>query len=131
MPNILGSKWENIKTKNNYSLSELYEKIKGANFPCGAPNLTHHITKDIIFFPPIGKRNQIWMDGDNGKFKIYNSTTMATIGEMADVAFENAIWSEVDMADMELSKKYKTTSNRWITYKMIDEIKEIIDNMSL
>ena len=32
MPNILGSKWENFKTKQPYSLSELYEKIKDADY---------------------------------------------------------------------------------------------------
>lgn len=131
MPNILGSKWENIKTKNSYSLEELFEKIKDADYPCGAPRFGNHITKDIIFFPPIGKNNQIWIDGNNGKFKIYNSTKMATVGQMADVAFENAIWSEVDAPNPELAKKYGTVSYRFITYKMMDEIRDIIAGMDL
>ena len=131
MPTILGSKWENFETKEKMSLAELFDKIKDAKYPCGAPQYGKHIFKDIIYFPPVQKRNQVWIDGKDGKFRIYNSTVMATLGEMASVAVDDAIWGKIDVPDTELSKKYGTMSNRWITYKLIDEIKDMIVKMDL
>ena len=39
---MLGVKVKNVKFKNEYSIQELYEKIKNEKFSAGTPSITKH-----------------------------------------------------------------------------------------
>ena len=56
-----GVKIKSFKTKNEYTLEELYEAIKDKEFSAGKPELTKNGLAYIITFPPIDNNNQIWL----------------------------------------------------------------------
>ncbi len=50
-----------LTTRNNYTIQSLYEAIKDKPFTAGPPSLTDHCSYLIITFPPLDKRNQVWI----------------------------------------------------------------------
>ena len=58
---MLGVKVKNIRTKNDYTIEQLYEAIKDKPFSAGAPALTKHGLSTIITFPPLDRHNQVWI----------------------------------------------------------------------
>ncbi len=57
---LLGVKIKKVVTKQDYTIEELYEAIKGHNFSAGKPELTQHGLTQIITFPALGRNNQGW-----------------------------------------------------------------------
>ena len=58
---MLGVKVKNIKFKNEYTLEEFYDAIKGQGFSAGTPSLTKHGMSTVITFPPLDRQNQVWI----------------------------------------------------------------------
>ena len=58
---MLGVKVKTVKTKNEYTIEEFYDAIKDKSFSAGAPALTKHGFATIVTFPPLDRRNQIWI----------------------------------------------------------------------
>ena len=58
---MLGVKIKNVKFKNEYSIQELYDKIKNEQFSAGTPSITKHGLSEIITFPPLDRQNQVWV----------------------------------------------------------------------
>lgn len=66
-----GIKFKSVKTVNEYSIEELYEKIKDVQFTAGVPSLTKHGFANIITFPALDRNNQVWiMKAGKNKFSI-------------------------------------------------------------
>ncbi len=57
----LGFKIKTVKTKNTYTIESLFEAIKDKEFSAGKPELTKHGMTTIITFPPLDRRNQVWI----------------------------------------------------------------------
>ena len=70
---MLGVKVKTVKTKNEYTIEEFYDAIKDHSFSAGVPALTKHGLATIITFPPLDRRNQVWIIPVVGFKK--NSTT--------------------------------------------------------
>jgi hypothetical protein len=58
---MMGFKVKNVKTNKEYTIEEFYDAIKDKEFSAGAPSLTKHGLSTIITFPPLNRRNQIWI----------------------------------------------------------------------
>lgn len=58
---MFGVKVRNINTANEYTIEELYEVIKDKRFSAGIPALTKHGFSTIITFPPLDRKNQVWI----------------------------------------------------------------------
>ena len=56
-----GVKIKTVKTTNKYTIETLYEAIKDKKFTAGEPSLTKHGLVYVITFPPLDKRNQVWI----------------------------------------------------------------------
>ncbi len=56
-----GFKLKQVKTKNAYTVDELYEAIKDVKFTAGEPELTKHGLTPVIVFPPLDRNNQVWI----------------------------------------------------------------------
>ncbi len=56
-----GIKIKTVKTKNTYTLEELYDLIKDKPFTAGTPELTKHGAALLITFPSLDDYNQVWI----------------------------------------------------------------------
>ncbi len=56
-----GVKIKTVKTKNTYTLEELYDLIKDKPFTAGTPELTKHGATLLITFPALDDYNQVWI----------------------------------------------------------------------
>lgn len=54
-----GVKTKTLKTANPYTVEELYEKIKDAEFAAGAPTCQKYGPSFIITFPALDRQNQV------------------------------------------------------------------------
>lgn len=61
-----GIKIKTVKTKNAYTIKELYETIQDQEFTAGIPSIIFHGSQQIIVFPPLDCHNQVWIL--NGSF---------------------------------------------------------------
>ena len=69
---MLGYKIKYVKTKNVYDdIVSFYNAIKDKNFTAGKPELVKHGFSNVIVFPAIDDRNQVWiLDVNNNKFQV-------------------------------------------------------------
>ena len=69
---MLGYKIKYVKTKNVYEdIVSFYDAIKDKNFTAGKPELVKHGFSNVIVFPAIDDRNQVWiLDVNNNKFQV-------------------------------------------------------------
>lgn len=58
---MFGVKIRKVKTKNEYTIEELYHAIRNEKFSAGTPALTKHGFSTIITFPPLDRKNQVWI----------------------------------------------------------------------
>lgn len=58
---LFSNRNKKIKVQNNYTIEELYEKIKDHEFSAGKPELTKHGFINIITFPALDRNNQVWV----------------------------------------------------------------------
>ena len=58
---MFGVKVKVIQTNHQYTIEEFYSAIKDTPFSAGAPALTKHGFSTIVTFPPLDRRNQIWI----------------------------------------------------------------------
>ena len=56
---MLGVQIKQLKTKNKYTIEELYEAIKDKQFSAGVPALTKHGFAQLIAFPALDRQNQV------------------------------------------------------------------------
>ncbi len=54
-----GFKIKKVKLQNEYTLEELYEKIKDTEFAAGKPAFVKHGFANIIAFPALDSHNQV------------------------------------------------------------------------
>ncbi len=54
-----GFKIKKVKLQNEYTLVELFEKIKDTEFAAGKPELVKHGLADVIAFPALDSHNQV------------------------------------------------------------------------
>ena len=85
---MLGVKIKNVKFKNEYSIKELYEKMKNEKFSAGIPSISKHGLAEIITFPPLDRQNQVWIikagfGEKSSKYSIQKSSQAAGLGNMA------------------------------------------------
>ncbi|MCR5638472.1 MAG: hypothetical protein K6F97_06490 [Lachnospiraceae bacterium] len=69
---MLGFKIKYVKTKNVYEdIVSFYNAIKDKNFTAGKPELVKHGFSNVIVFPAIDDRNQVWiLDVNKNKFQV-------------------------------------------------------------
>ena len=69
---MLGYKIKYVKTKNVYEdIVSFYDAIKDKNFTAGKPELVKHGFSNVIVFPAIDDRNQVWiLDVNKNKFQV-------------------------------------------------------------
>lgn len=68
-----GVRVEKLELKGNYSMEELYEKIKGVEFEAGEPSLVKNGFAWVIAFPQMDRNNQVQILGGKGKFTVQRS----------------------------------------------------------
>ncbi len=85
---MLGVKVKNVKFNNEYSIKELYEKMKNEKFSAGIPSISKHGAAEIITFPPLDSQNQVWVmkigfGEKSSKYSVQKSSQAAGVGTMA------------------------------------------------
>ena len=80
---MLGIGRGQVKTNRTYTIEELYAAIRDHVFPAGSPALAKHGLCVIIAFPPIDRRNQVWILPQTGKGERRTSTFRVQRGEAA------------------------------------------------
>lgn len=78
---MLGIGRGQVKTNRTYTIDELYAAIRDHVFPAGSPALARHGLCVIIAFPPIDRRNQVWILPQTGKGERRTSTFLVQRGE--------------------------------------------------
>jgi hypothetical protein len=68
-----GVRVEKLNLKGNYSMEELYEKIKDVKFEAGTPSLVKNGFAWVIAFPQLDRNNQVQILGGKGKFSVQRS----------------------------------------------------------
>ena len=63
-----------LKLSKEYSIDELFELIRFADFKAGKPELVSHGPKRWIVFPIIDSKNQVVVGGSMGEFYVQRST---------------------------------------------------------
>lgn len=58
---MFGIKVRKVKTSQEYTIEELFDAIKDNKFSAGTPALTKHGFATIITFPPLDRKNQVWI----------------------------------------------------------------------
>lgn len=92
-----GFKIKAVKTKEKYTLEELYLKIKDVDFTAGKPEWTKNGMAYVITFPALDRNNQVWilpagMGKTNNKFNVQkqqaagvgNAAKNAALGVLTD-----------------------------------------------
>ena len=65
-----GFKEKKARTKQSYSIEELYQAMQGRQFSAGMPILEKKLTKTVILFPPSNEYQQIRISGRDGFFSV-------------------------------------------------------------
>ena len=63
-----------LRLSKEYTIDELFELIKFADFEAGKPELVSYGPKRWIVFPLIDRKNQIVVGGSMGEFYVQRST---------------------------------------------------------
>ncbi len=79
---MLGVRVEKLNLKGNYSIQELFEKIKGVSFEAGTPSLVKNGFAWVIVFPQLDRNNQVQILGSNGKFSVQRSAQPAGVDNL-------------------------------------------------
>ena len=77
-----GVRVEKLNLKGNYSIQELFEKIKDVPFEAGQPSLVKNGFVWIIVFPQMDRNNQVQILGSNGKFSVQRSAQPAGVDNL-------------------------------------------------
>lgn len=85
-----GFKIKSVKTKNAYTIDELYEQIKDVQFEAGMPSLSQHGATHVITFPALDHNNQVWIIP--GQMK--KQCTKWTVQKNQEVGLVNAAVNE-------------------------------------
>ena len=80
---MLGVRVEKLNLKNDYSIEELYEKIKDVEFEAGKPELVKNGLAWIIVFPQLDRNNQVQILGGKGKYTVQRSVQPAGLDKLA------------------------------------------------
>ena len=73
---------EKLNLKGNYSMEELFEKIKEVSFEAGTPSLVKNGFVWVIAFPQLDRNNQVQILGSGGKFSVQRSAQPAGVDKM-------------------------------------------------
>lgn len=79
---MLGVKVEKLNLKGNYSMEELYEKIKDVKFEAGQPSLVKNGFAYVIAFPQLDRNNQVQILGAKGNYSVQRSVQPAGVDKM-------------------------------------------------
>lgn len=109
---MLGYKIKYVKTKNVYEdIVSFYDAIKDKNFTAGKPELVKHGFSNVIVFPAIDDRNQVWiLDVNNNKFQV-SKNAKAGVANLAATTIIDEItksiagWSGVVGANAKKAEK--------------------------
>lgn len=80
---VLGVKVEKLNLKGNYSMEELYEKIKDVQFEAGTPSLVKNGFAWVIAFPQLDRNNQVQILGAKGNYSVQRAVQPAGVDKMA------------------------------------------------
>jgi 16S rRNA U1498 N3-methylase RsmE len=91
---MLGVQIKHLKTKNKYTIEELYEAIKDKQFSAGVPTLTKHGFTQLIAFPPLDRQNQVQivsfkMKGQAQTFQIQKAEAAGIDNMLGNMAINN------------------------------------------
>ena len=112
-----------VQTRNFYTIETLYEAIKDKQFTAGQPYLVDHFSYNIIVFPPLDKRNQVWITpallGDCN-FWYVQKQEMAG----AESVFGNAVMNELTFGIAHLKGKLSQTAQycEWLVDVTANEL---------
>lgn len=109
---MLGYKIKYVKTKNVYEdIVSFYDAIKDKNFTAGKPELVKHGFSNVIVFPAIDDRNQVWiLDVNNNKFQVSKNAkagvaNLAAITIIDEITKSIAGWSGMVGANAKKAEK--------------------------
>lgn len=109
---MLGYKIKYVKTKNVYEdIVSFYDAIKDKNFTAGKPELVKHGFSNVIVFPAIDDRNQVWiLDVNNNKFQVSKNAkagvaNLATTTIIDEITKSIAGWSGMVGANAKKAEK--------------------------
>ena len=77
-----GVRVEKLNLKGNYSIQELFEKIKEVDFEAGTPSLVKNGFAWVIAFPEMDRNNQVQILGGNGKYTVQRSAQPVGVDKM-------------------------------------------------
>lgn len=88
-----GVKVKTVKTANKYTIESLYEAIKDKKFTAGEPSLTKHGLANVITFPALDKRNQVWIirtgfGQESNKFQVQKQEQAGMGNMMSNAALD-------------------------------------------
>ena len=124
-----GFKIKGVKTKNAYTLEELYEQIKDKPFTAGVPEYTKHGAGYVITFPALDDYNQVWII--QGGFK--QPTNKWSVQKQQKAGLDNLIGNTV-MAGLTHGRsdmKSAMGSNVKTCEKLVEETAKELDALGL
>lgn len=90
LADIFGVRVEKLELKGNYSMEELYERIKDVKFEAGVPSLVKNGFAWVIAFPQLDNNNQVQILGANGKYSVQRSVQPVGVDKMLmNMALDN------------------------------------------
>ncbi len=100
-----GVHYQTIQTMQSYTIQSLFEAIKDKPFTAGVPSLVNHCGYDVITFPPLDKRNQVWITpGVNGPGNFFYVQKQEMAG--ADNIVTNAVTNQLTFGVAGLKGKF-------------------------
>jgi len=79
---LLGIKQIKLELKGNYTIEELFDKIKDVEFEAGEPKLVKNGFNLLIAFPQLDRNNQVQILGYNGKYSVTRAVQPAGLENM-------------------------------------------------
>ena len=90
LADVFGVRVEKLNLKGNYSMEELYERIKDVKFEAGVPSLVKNGFAWVIAFPQLDNNNQVQILGANGKYSVQRSVQPVGVDKMLmNMALDN------------------------------------------
>lgn len=82
LADAFGVRVEKLNLKGNFSMEELYEKIKDVKFEAGVPSLVKNGFAWVIAFPQLDRNNQVQILGANGKYSVQRGVQPVGVDKM-------------------------------------------------
>lgn len=122
---MLGVKVEKLNLKGNYSMEELYEKIKDVKFEAGQPSYVKNGFAYVIVFPQLDRNNQVQILGTKGNYSVQRSVQPAGVDKMV----ANMVLDEVTQGFSGMSGAFGDTKKKCL--ELVTKTADTIRNLGI